>query len=589
MIRDRVFKRIVVSVVLCLVLGAQTFLEPAALSAATTSQNPGTDEINLLIEEIAVEKEIPSILLKVIAFKESTWRQFDKQGNPVMGTNTAHPAIGIMQVASYKDEDAATIEKLKTDIEFNIRTGADLLNEKWNFTPRIGDGDRNKLENWYFALWAYNIWSDKNNPNVLAANTPSGQQIPLSYQEKVLNLCANPDGFLANYIESVEISQIPLDVLPQTGIPAKTATFTTPEPVHYGDLGEQTNEQQPGQPKPDQPQPPKAPVEMEFKRVAGADRIDTAIRQALEGWTDGAPAVILARADNFPDALAGVPLAAKLEAPVLLTSSDRLDSRVAEALSTLNPNKVYLLGGEGALSSKVSSELKKLGWSDDRQIRLSGLTRYDTAASIALATARASSYISSASKGGQPGVEAVAIATGENFPDALSIASIAGAKQMPILLTDPKALPAETLNALKELQPKQLYLIGGEGAISAAVQTELQAQLNLSSSQITRLHGASRYDTMAAVAQAFIGETEGLSFATGEDFPDALAGAALAARLNATVILLPKDSLEKYPNLKAAINQHPCNSDARSYIFGGTGAISSEREQELKGLLSRVN
>ena len=576
---------------LCTLLTTQILMEPALLKAATQTvsdpanqtnptnttilKNPSLDEINLKLETIAKEKNIPSILLKVLAFKESTWRQFDSQGNPILGANVTHPAIGIMQVATYKDDDQVTIEKLKTDIDFNIRMGADLLNEKWNFTPRIGDGDRNKLENWYFALWAYNIWSDRNNPNVLEANSQATQPV-LAYQDKVINLCANPDGFLARYIVPVQITKIPASLLPKEGIPSKTVVWATPQPIHYG------NPEQPTQP----------PKELEFIRLAGSDRIDTAIQQALKGWPNGAPAVVLARADNFPDALSGVPLAAKLGAPVLLTPSNELDPRVQNALKTLKPEKVYLLGGEGALGTKITTKLTELGWGTVRQVRLSGVNRYETAASIALETARPTSRISSVSQTGQVSslsdpVEAVAIATGEDFPDALSIASIAGAKQMPILLTEPKALPEETLKALKDLKPKKVYLIGGEGAISPSVQANLQAQLNLSSSSLIRIFGASRYDTMAAVAKAFAGESQGLSFATGEDFPDALAGAALAARLKSTVILLPKCSLDEYPNLKTAIDQHPWNSTAQPYIFGGDGAISDEREQELKDLLSK--
>lgn len=616
-------RRVLVSTMFCTLLMTQTLLEPALLKAATQAvtdpanstnsinpinsmsfKNPSLDEINLKIEAIAREKSIPSILLKVLAFKESTWRQFDSLGNPVLGANTTHPAIGIMQVASYKDDDKATIEKLKTDIDFNIRMGADLLNEKWSFTPRIGDGDRNKLENWYFALWAYNIWSDKNNPNVLlpssqalqpsgpiplptqpmqsiqAAPTlqPTNTQPPPSYQDKVLNLCANPDGFLARYITPVQITKVPTVLLPKEGIPSKTVVWATPQPIHYGDLGTLT-----------QPLPPK---ELEFIRLAGSDRIDTAIQQALKGWPSGATSVVLARSDNFPDALSGVPLAAKLGAPVLLTPSNKLDSRVENTLSSLKPQKVYLLGGEGALDNKVATRLNELGWGSDRQIRLSGTNRYETAAQIALEVARPTSYISSVPQTGQVSgitdpVDAVAIATGEDFPDALSIASIAGVKQMPILLTEPKGLPEETLMALVKLKPKKVYLIGGEGAISPTVQANLQAKLNLSASSLIRLYGASRYDTMAAVAKAFAGENQSLSFATGEDFPDALAGAALAARVKSTVILLPKCSLEAYPNLKTAIDQHPRNFTAQPYIFGGDGAISGERERELKDLLSK--
>lgn len=601
----------ITGMMICALLTTQTLSQPATLYAAAASPeslsqtmgdtyvNPSYDELNQMIEEVAKEKAIPSIILKAIAFKESSWRQFDKEGNPLF-SRPEHPAIGIMQVATYNDNDLETIHKLKTDIMFNLRKGAELLDEKWRFTPTIGDGDRNKLENWYFALWAYNIWTDKNNPNTLAVTSPG----TLTYQEKIFNVLAHPEGFLARYIDPVEVTPIPSELLPAVGIPLKTDHWMTPEPIHYGDLSSADNPG--GEPvdpnKPKNPDdlnsnnpvgvqdppyeevsdPSQTPVALELIRLAGKDRIDTAIEQALKGWPEGAGTVVLARSDHFPDALAGAPLAAQYDAPILLTSSQALEARVAEAIITLGPEKVILLGGEGALSQQISARLEDLGWDSERQIRVSGLNRYETAANIALATA-GTAQSSSADLAGS--IEAVALATGQNFPDALSIASVAGIKQMPILLTEAKTLPRETLEALKDLNPQKVYLIGGEGAISLSIQDAIQDQLKLSSSQLVRLYGESRYDTMAAVAEAFAVEGQGLCFATGQEFPDALAGAALAARLKATVILLPKSSLENYPRLKNAIAQSPWNFAIQPYIFGGEGAVSPEQVAELKELL----
>jgi putative cell wall-binding protein len=300
--------------------------------------------------------------------------------------------------------------------------------------------------------------------------------------------------------------------------------------------------------------------------------VDISIQQALTGWPQGATSVVLARSDDFPDALAGVPLAAQLDAPVLLTSPKGLDSRIQAALKTLNPGKVYLLGGEGALSAQVSTDLKTLGWDSGKQIRISGANRYETAAQIA-----------QASTGAHP---AVVIATGENFPDALGIASIAGRKNMPILLTSKSQVPQETSAELKLLNPTQIYLIGGEGVISATVAQKLQASLSLPSSGIIRLAGATRYDTMAAVGEAFEGEIQGLSFATGEDFPNALTGAALAAHQNQTLILLPATSLDSYPELNGLITRHLSQSATQPYLSGDIKAIPQALEAQLTSLLT---
>lgn len=619
---SRRYIKLGISILLSTLLIVQGFNGSSLLWAATadsssptgttmTQVNPSTDVINQKLETIAKEKGIPSILLKAIAYQESTWRQFDSQGNPVL-SRTVHPAIGIMQIATYNDSDLDTIQKLKTDIDFNIRRGADLLNEKWAFVPKIGDGDRNKLENWYFALWAYNTWSGKNNPNEASSQTTSASSsaaqgssgtalsnpagstssnsLPV-YQDRLLNVVANPPSWLSRYIQAVTITRIPANSLPVTGVPQASIKWATPQPFHLGDISSGKTTQ----------------VIPSWTRLQGMDRIDTAIKQAQKGWTQGAASVILARADDFPDALAGVPLAAQLNAPILLTSPKELDQRVITAIKTLHPQNIYLLGGTGAIGTEVITALQQNGWGQGNIIRISGESRYGTAASLALASS-ATSLSSLITKGNislatlpqtfsLQNTPAVVLATGDNFPDALSIASIAGGKRMPILLTAPQELPTESLEALKRIHPSKVYIVGGEGVISSKIEQALFKELGISSSQVKRLSGASRYDTMTAVAQEFQGDIQKLTFATGEDFPDALAGAALAAHQNSTVILLPKASINEFPTLKTwikgklqSLTSVSGNSSSSPitipefYVLGGTGAIPLELESELKGL-----
>ena len=513
-----------------------------AEAVGAPGQNPPLDVINQKLETIARQKGIPPVLLKAIAYKESAWRQWDSAGNVVRGGNDPHPALGIMQVASYNDADLATVERLKTDIDFNIATGADLLNEKWAMVPRIGDGDRNKLENWYFALWAYNSWSDKNNPRTLS-QSGQGQ----AYQDKILAICAQPPDFLPRFLPPVAITRLPVELLPASGVPAPGSRWETPQPVHYGGLL--------ASPAP--------------QRLAGSDRIDTAIRQARQGWPQGAAAVVLARADDFPDALAGAPLAAQLDAPILLTSPKSLDSRVLAALQQLHPAKVYLLGGEGALSPQITAALAANGWEAAKQVRLAGADRFATAAAIATALSGP--------------VSTVFLANGQGFADALAVAGVAGALRSPVLLTDKNELPGATQALLQQLAPAQVYLVGGSGVISQAVAGSVQSLLNLPPQAVSRLAGTDRYGTMAAVAERF-GQTAGvLDIASGDDFPDALAGAPLAVRQQGFLTLLPGDSLARHPELKAYLaRQWPGLTQV--YILGGEGAVSKAREAELTAL-----
>jgi putative cell wall-binding protein len=90
-------------------------------------------------------------------------------------------------------------------------------------------------------------------------------------------------------------------------------------------------------------------------RLAGIDRIETAVKIARQGWPDGCETVVIARAEDFPDALAGVALAKQNKAPILLTPQNFLDQRVKEALLRLKPLKVIILGGYQAVSQDVGT------------------------------------------------------------------------------------------------------------------------------------------------------------------------------------------------------------------------------------------
>ena len=86
--------------------------------------------------------------------------------------------------------------------------------------------------------------------------------------------------------------------------------------------------------------------------LGGPDRIDTAILISKNSFptAGSAQAVVLARADLFPDALAGAPLAVAKGGPLELTSLSGpsfIDPRtVTEIQRVLTPGKtIFVLGG----------------------------------------------------------------------------------------------------------------------------------------------------------------------------------------------------------------------------------------------------
>ena len=481
---------------------------------AALNSNPSLRIIDDKIETIARSKGIPSILLKAIAFRESSWRQWDAQGDPLLSSGE-HPAIGIMQVASYDEEDTDTVEKLKNDIDFNIAAGADLLNEKFDkIVPRIGDGDRNILENWYFAIWAYNCWIkddlSKNNPHQIA----DGEK---TYQDSVFDLCAvNFMPKVAGAITPVNITRPVLEDIPVLGVPNP---IETPFPVHYGDLT------------------------LEIKRLYGTDRIETAVTIAQEGWPNAVIAstsaaarkVILARSDNFADALAGVPLAAKYDAPILITPPHEMDGRVLSEIQRQKPQEIILLGAEGALGPEIVASLLEAGFTADQLLRIQGQDRYETSAAIA---ARVGSKDDSAF-----------IVTGENFPDALGAAGVAGERGIPVILMPSNQVNPSSLAVLKRLDVRQVTVIGLSQNMCDLIQQELQKLIP--TVEVISIRGIDRYATTVAVAQTRTEPVTEIILATGENFPDALAGAAFAVHRHAVLLLVPAVNLTGHAELSS--------------------------------------
>lgn len=247
-------------------------------------------------------------------------------------------------------------------------------------------------------------------------------------------------------------------------------------------------------------------------RMAGEDRIQTAVQISQANFLTGADTVLLARSDDFPDALAGAPLAYKYHAPILLTEATALPDSVLQELKRLNPQKIILLGGTGAISTSVETKLKALAPVQ----RIGGANRFATASGIATEL-------------GMLG-EAVLV-NGNNYPDAITMAAIAAQRGIPILLTETKSIPSETDTTLKKYAVSQTEIIGGESVLSPFIASSLPSP--------TRLAGTDRYATAAAVLEAYPPEGRFVFLATGENFPDALTGSVVAALNNSRIVLVP--------------------------------------------------
>lgn len=255
-------------------------------------------------------------------------------------------------------------------------------------------------------------------------------------------------------------------------------------------------------------------------RIAGVDRYQTAVAISQKGW-QASDYAVLARGDDFADALCAGPLAQNYSGPILLTEPQSLNADTLTELKRLGVKHLFIAGGTGAIAQSVEDELKAGGIASIE--RIYGETRHDTSVKIA-------------EKLGNP--EKAVLVTGHDFPDALSISVVAAKLGLPILLTSKNDLPAEVSNYFQDHSTiTQTYIVGGTGVISADLESQVPNPV--------RLAGNDRYDTNIAVLEYF-----GSSFnfetiyvaigggGNGDEFADALTGATLAAKTSSPLVLI---------------------------------------------------
>jgi putative cell wall-binding protein len=238
-------------------------------------------------------------------------------------------------------------------------------------------------------------------------------------------------------------------------------------------------------------------------RIAGPDRYATGAAVSATLFGSGVPVVFVATGNDFPDALAGGPAAARRGGPVLLVGGAGPSDAVAAELTRLQPASIVILGGPSVVGDDMAAALAAFAPS---VTRIAGADRYETAAAVSAATF-------------DPGVPIVFVATGTNFPDAL-VGAAAGARLGgPVLLVPGDGIPAAVAAELTRLAPARVRVLGGPSVVSEPTLEALRAF----SPDVERLAGPTRYSTAAAVSAAtYEPGAPAVDLATGVTFPDAL-------------------------------------------------------------------
>lgn len=288
-------------------------------------------------------------------------------------------------------------------------------------------------------------------------------------------------------------------------------------------------------------------------RIAGDSRFTTSAAVAAMFAT--ADIVYVTSGRNYPDALSAAPAAGFLGGPLLLTDTSDLPSAIAAQVVRLQPERIVVVGGPGTVSVGVESALEALmpGTQVDR---IAGVDRYDTSQRIA-----DDAFVPNGATG-----TSAWVATGANFPDALSASAVAGSSNGPVILVNgtDSAVNAATFEVLDDLPTTKVFVAGSTAVVSQGVQNSLSGH----GFSVERKGGVDRYQT-SVLLNADMVAADAVFLAVGTGYADALSGAALAASLDAPLFTVPANCVPQ-----AVLDRIDALAPEKVYVLGGPGTLS---------------
>jgi putative cell wall-binding protein len=334
-------------------------------------------------------------------------------------------------------------------------------------------------------------------------------------------------------------------------------------------------------------------------RIAGSDRIATAIKAAqtklawgqgvanrfgIPGFVNGCN-VILARDDDFADALVSGPLADVRNAPILVNPTGSLDARVAAEIGILagqchagpgignGPGaqfKVTIVGGISAISDGIMGALG----GQYKVERLSGPDRYATSLTVAHET------VAMLQNHGIRYMNVI-LATGTNWPDALAAGPAATSHKGIVLLTNGTVMDPDTKAYLKHMATETywghtptVFAAGGPAAAAAP--------------DAIPFVGRDRYQTASMLADYFFkflpsgNRIHNVGVASGENYADAVIAGGFMANSDGPLLLTHKTYLV---DVTAAYLSSQRDWVNNAFVFGGEGVIDPVVATEVSAAL----
>lgn len=220
--------------------------------------------------------------------------------------------------------------------------------------------------------------------------------------------------------------------------------------------------------------------------------------------------------------------------------------------------------------------------------RLGGKDRYETAIKVAEQLGE---------------VDRLAVASGENYADAISIGPIAAAMGAPVILVPKDYLPDSVKNYIKSknvvksakgFKPYKVFVVGDNSIISDNITHEFENTEYVDANtehvdNVERITGEDNYErnincinVIGRFVKKYSVEGDLISFknmyiASGEGFADALCGAALAAKTNSAIILSNDSNSQAIHNFILTKDTSP----EYLTVLGGEGVLPQDRVNSI--------
>lgn len=231
------------------------------------------------------------------------------------------------------------------------------------------------------------------------------------------------------------------------------------------------------------------------EEIIGTDRYETAAKIA-DKLGSYANVVLVNAESSMSDGLSASGLAGKENGAILLTKKDSIPKTTMDRIKKVK--KVYIIGGEAAISAKVANELTAARIKVER---LGGKDRVETSEIVAKKLGNYS--------------DAFVVNGFKGEADAMSASAIAAKKGAPILLTNGKTSTHAKKSGV------EYYVIGGNSVVDKSIADKYNAEV---------LAGKDRYATNKEVINEFYSGSDKVYIANGDKLVDALTASPLAKK-----------------------------------------------------------